>query len=196
MPNTTRKWRSSWCPAGYHRDFVLQRLRAERQILANLDHPDIARLIDGGATDDGLPYLVMELVAGEPLDRYCEQRNLSVRERLQLFRDVCAAVSYAHQRLVVHRDLKPSNILVTADGRVKLLDFGIAKLLQPSASESVAAPTVTLMQALTPGFASPEQILGDDHHHRERRLLAGRACSICCSPAAVPIGRRSTRRTT
>ncbi|HKS55942.1 MAG TPA: serine/threonine-protein kinase [Steroidobacteraceae bacterium] len=148
-------------PAGYHRDFVLQRVRAERQILANLDHPDIARLIDGGATDDGLPYLVMELVEGEPLDRYCEQHNLSVRARLQLFRDVCAAVSYAHQRLVVHRDLKPSNILVTADGRVKLLDFGIAKLLQPTASESVAAPTVTLMQALTPGFASPEQILGE-----------------------------------
>jgi eukaryotic-like serine/threonine-protein kinase len=147
-------------PAGYHRDFVLQRLRAERQILANLDHPDIARLIDGGATDDGLPYLVMELVAGEPLDRYCEQRKLAVRERLQLFRDVCAAVSYAHQRLVVHRDLKPSNILVTAEGRVKLLDFGIAKLLQPAATDTGAAPTVTLMQALTPGFASPEQILG------------------------------------
>ena len=148
-------------PAGYHRDFVLQRVRAERQILANLDHPDIARLIDGGATDDGLPYLVMELVEGEPLDRYCEQRKLTVRERLQLFRDVCATVSYAHQRLVVHRDLKPSNILVTAEGRVKLLDFGIAKLLQPGASEAGAAPTITLMQALTPGFASPEQILGD-----------------------------------
>ena len=147
-------------PAGYHRDFVLQRLRAERQILANLDHPDIARLIDGGATDEGLPYLVMELVAGEPLDRYCEQRKLTMRERLQLFRDVCAAVSYAHQRLVVHRDLKPGNILVTAEGRVKLLDFGIAKLLQPSANDTGAAPTITLMQALTPGFASPEQILG------------------------------------
>jgi len=147
-------------PAGYHRDFVLQRLRAERQILANLDHPDIARLIDGGATDEGLPYLVMELVAGEPLDRYCEQRKLTMRERLQLFREVCAAVSYAHQRLVVHRDLKPGNILVTAEGRVKLLDFGIAKLLQPSANDTGAAPTITLMQALTPGFASPEQILG------------------------------------
>ncbi len=148
-------------PAGYQRDFVLQRLRAERQILANLEHPDIARLIDGGATDDGLPYLVMELVEGEPLDRYCEQRSLGVRERLQLFRDVCGAVSYAHQRLVVHRDLKPSNILVTPDGRVKLLDFGIAKLLQPSATEPGTAPTITVMQALTPGFASPEQILGD-----------------------------------
>ena len=159
-------------PAGYQREFVLQRLRAERQILANLDHPAIARLIDGGATDEGLPYLVMELVAGEPLDRYCEQRNLSVRERLQLFRDVCAAVSYAHQHLVVHRDLKPGNILVTADGRVKLLDFGIAKLLQPTAGDAGAAPTITLMQALTPGFASPEQFWRGDHHG-ERRLLTG-----------------------
>jgi tetratricopeptide (TPR) repeat protein len=147
-------------PAGYHVDFVLQRLRAERQILANLDHPNIARLIDGGATDDGMPYLVMELVDGEPLDHYCDTRDLSVRDRLRLFREVCAAVSYAHQRLVIHRDLKPGNILVTADGAVKLLDFGIAKLVQPALTETSTAPTVTLMQALTPGFSSPEQILG------------------------------------
>jgi tRNA A-37 threonylcarbamoyl transferase component Bud32 len=147
-------------PAGYHVDYVLQRLRAERQILANLDHPNIARLIDGGATDDGLPYLVMELVDGEPLDHYCGGRNLSLRDRLRLFREVCAAVSYAHQRLVIHRDLKPGNILVTADGTVKLLDFGIAKLTQPAMAETSTAPTVTLMQALTPGFSSPEQILG------------------------------------
>ena len=137
-----------------------QRFRTERQILAGLDHRNIARLLDGGTTATGAPYVVMELVAGEPLDRYCEQRKLTMRERLQLFRDVCAAVSYAHQRLVVHRDLKPGNILVTAEGRVKLLDFGIAKLLQPSANDTGAAPTITLMQALTPGFASPEQILG------------------------------------
>jgi eukaryotic-like serine/threonine-protein kinase len=147
-------------PAGYHVDYVLQRLRAERQILANLDHPNIARLIDGGATDDGMPYLVMELVDGQPLDHYCDQHELSLRDRLRLFREVCAAVSYAHQRLVIHRDLKPGNILVTADGMVKLLDFGIAKLVQPSLTETSTAPTVTLMQALTPGFSSPEQILG------------------------------------
>jgi non-specific serine/threonine protein kinase/serine/threonine-protein kinase len=147
-------------PGGYQRDFVLQRLRAERQILANLEHPNIARLIDGGATDEGSPYLVMELVAGEPIDRYAEQRNLPIRARLGLFRDVCEAVSYAHQRLVVHRDLKPNNILVTADGTVKLLDFGIAKLLRPGNGEAGAARTVTLMQALTPSFSSPEQILG------------------------------------
>ncbi len=145
---------------GYEADFVLQRLRAERQILANLEHPNIARLIDGGATDDGSPYLVMEFVDGEPIDRYVEQRALAIRDRLRLFRDVCAAVSYAHQRLVVHRDLKPSNILVTSDGSVKLLDFGIAKLLQPATGEVLPAPTITLLQALTPGYASPEQILG------------------------------------
>jgi eukaryotic-like serine/threonine-protein kinase len=147
-------------PAGYHADYVLQRLRAERQILATLDHPNIARLIDGGATDDGLPYLVMELVDGDSLDRYCDRRTLPLRDRLRLFREVCAAVSYAHQRLVVHRDLKPGNILVAADGMVKLLDFGIAKLMQPAVAETNTAPTVTLMHALTPGFSSPEQILG------------------------------------
>ena len=111
-------------------------------------------------TDDGAPYLVMELVEGEPLDRYASGHALRVRDRLSLFVDVCAAVSYAHQRLVVHRDLKPGNILVTADGDVKLLDFGIAKLLQPAGSETATAPTVTLMRTLTPGFSSPEQILG------------------------------------
>jgi tetratricopeptide (TPR) repeat protein/tRNA A-37 threonylcarbamoyl transferase component Bud32 len=147
-------------PGGYHAGFILQRLRAERQILANLEHPNIARLIDGGATDEGSPYLVMELVEGEPIDRYCVAHNLRIRERLRLFLDVCAAVSYAHQRLVIHRDLKPGNILVTAEGTVKLLDFGIAKLLDAGAGEAGAAPTVTFLRALTPGYSSPEQVLG------------------------------------
>jgi tetratricopeptide (TPR) repeat protein len=147
-------------PGGLHAAFILQRLRTERQILASLEHPNIARLIDGGATEDGTPYLVMEMVDGAPLDRFAADRGLSIRARLALFREVCAAVSYAHQRLVVHRDLKPGNILVTADGNVKLLDFGIAKLLQPTSPESGPPPTRTLMQLLTPGFASPEQVLG------------------------------------
>jgi eukaryotic-like serine/threonine-protein kinase len=147
-------------PGGYHARDLLERFRVERQILANLEHPNIARLIDGGAAEDGSPYLVMELVEGKPLDRHAEQRDLPARERLRLFRDVCAAVSYAHQRLVVHRDLKPSNILVTADGTVKLLDFGIAKLLQPAGAEGGAAPAATVVRALTPTFASPEQLLG------------------------------------
>lgn len=145
---------------GAYGSFVLRRLQAERQILAGLEHPNIARLLDGGATDDGSPYLVMELIDGEPIDAYVEARDLPVRKRLELFREVCAAVSYAHQHLIVHRDLKPGNILVTAAGTVKLLDFGIAKLLQPAAPETGAAPTRTLMQVLTPGFASPEQVLG------------------------------------
>ena len=147
-------------PGGHHASYLLERFRAERQILATLEHPNIARLIDGGAADDGSPYLVMELVDGQPLDRYVEQRNLPLRARLQLFRDVCAAVSYAHQRLVVHRDLKPNNILVTNDGTAKLLDFGIAKLLQAAPSDAAPNPTVTVMRALTPAYSSPEQILG------------------------------------
>ena len=111
--------------------FALSRFRAERQILANLDHPHIGRLLDGGATETGLPYLVMELIEGEPIDRYCNAHKLSVAERLQLFLLVSSAVQYAHQHLVIHRDLKPGNILVTADGTPKLLDFGIAKILDP-----------------------------------------------------------------
>ena len=145
-------------PAGYQAEYVLQRLRTERQILANLEHPNISRLIDGGASAQGVPYLVMELVDGVPIDRYSADRPIA--EKLRLFREVCSAVSYAHQRLVVHRDLKPSNILVTADGTVKLLDFGIAKLLQPAVGDTAAAPEATLMQTFTPGFASPEQVLG------------------------------------
>src|SRR5688572_22473718 len=117
---------------------VAWRFRSERQILAQLEHPNIARLIDGGATEEGVPYLVMELIAGQPIDVYCEQRHLTVTQRVRLFLQVCAAVSFAHQRLVVHRDLKPGNILVTADGTVKLLDFGIAKLLETEAATEPA----------------------------------------------------------
>jgi eukaryotic-like serine/threonine-protein kinase len=138
-----------------------QRFRAERQILAALDHRNIARLLDGGTAPNGLPYVVMELVAGEPIDAYCESRKLGTRERVQLFLQVCAAVAYAHQRLVVHRDLKPNNILVTADGSVKLLDFGIAKLLE---SDSPTMPrndfTVTQIGVMTLDYASPEQVSG------------------------------------
>lgn len=136
------------------------RFRAERQILASLNHANIARLIDAGETEEGNPYLVMEYVHGEPLDRYCDREQLGVRERLQLFLDICGAVQYAHQNLVVHRDLKPANILVTAEGAPKLLDFGIAKLLD--AGEAAAAMALTRMndRLLTPEYASPEQILG------------------------------------
>jgi serine/threonine protein kinase/TolA-binding protein len=136
------------------------RFRAERQILASLNHANIARLLDAGETEEGNPYLVMEYVHGEPLDRYCDRTQLSLRERLQLFLDICSAVQYAHQNLVVHRDLKPANILVTAEGMPKLLDFGIAKLLD--VGEAAAAMALTRMndRLLTPEYASPEQILG------------------------------------
>ncbi len=148
---------------GYASEFVLQRFRAERQILATLEHPNIARLIDGGVAEEGQPYLVMELLAGRPIDEYCESTALPIAERLRLFREVCAAVSYAHQRLVVHRDLKPSNILVSAEGAIKLLDFGIAKILQsPRDDGGPVDATRTTLRALTPAFSSPEQILGLD----------------------------------
>jgi eukaryotic-like serine/threonine-protein kinase len=146
---------------GLDTPFALARFRAERQILANLEHPNIARLLDGGTTEDGLPYVVMELVEGQPIDQYCETHKLSIDDRLRLFRTVCLAVQYAHQHLVVHRDLKPGNILVTADGTPKLLDFGIAKILDTGSLPSGAEHTVSLMRMLTPEFASPEQVRGD-----------------------------------
>jgi eukaryotic-like serine/threonine-protein kinase len=137
------------------------RLKAERQILARLNHRNIARLMDGGTTDDGVPYLVMEYVDGEPIDEYCEKRRLPTRERLALFRGVCAAVHAAHQNLVIHRDLKPSNILVTRDRTLKLLDFGIAKLLGVSDLTHTIAVTHASVRLFTPGSASPEQVRGE-----------------------------------
>ncbi|HEX6396420.1 MAG TPA: serine/threonine-protein kinase, partial [Steroidobacteraceae bacterium] len=138
-----------------------QRFKTERQILARLDHRNIARLLDGGATAGGVPYVVMELIQGEPIDQYCETHHLPARERVQLFLQVCAAVSYAHQHLVVHRDLKPNNILVTADGSVKLLDFGIAKLLESNTiTGTTSDETRTQLRAMTLDYASPEQVSG------------------------------------
>jgi eukaryotic-like serine/threonine-protein kinase len=140
---------------GMDTSFVLERFRHERQILASLDHPNIARLHDGGTTDDGVPYLVMELIEGIPIDRYCQEHHLLIAERLDLFNEVCSAVQYAHQRLVIHRDIKPSNILVTADGVPKLLDFGIAKILGAPGKETSS------VRPMTPEYASPEQIRGE-----------------------------------
>jgi serine/threonine protein kinase len=142
---------------GLDTEDIIQRFRNERQILATLDHPNIARLLDGGATEDGLPYFVMEYIEGEPIDSYCNSRRFNITERLKLFQGVCVAVSYAHQNLIVHRDIKPGNVLVNKDGVPRLLDFGIAKLL----AQGVATQTVTAYRALTPEYASPEQVRGE-----------------------------------
>jgi serine/threonine protein kinase/tetratricopeptide (TPR) repeat protein len=140
---------------------ILRRFELERQLLAALNHPNIARLYDGGETDDGLPYFAMEYVEGQPIHDYCDTHRLRIAERLELFRAVCAAVHYAHQNLVVHRDLKPSNIIVTADGVPKLLDFGIAKLINPEMAFIAGDPTAPELRIMTPEYASPEQVRGD-----------------------------------
>jgi serine/threonine protein kinase len=145
---------------GMDTDFMLSRFRQERQILASLEHPFIARLLDGGATDDGLPYFVLEYVDGLPITKYCDEKNLNLTERLRLFRLVCEAVQHAHQNLVVHRDLKPGNILITKEGIPKLLDFGIAKLIDPTAGAQVATLTRRELRMMTPAYASPEQAMG------------------------------------
>ena len=142
---------------GMDTDVVIRHFQTERQILASLEHPNIARLLDANTTENGLPYFVMECVDGVPIDIFCNRSSLSLTERLRLFREVCAAVSYAHRHLVVHRDLKPSNILVTSDGVPKLLDFGIAKILQPSGDTPMTATGFRLM---TPEYSSPEQARG------------------------------------
>jgi serine/threonine protein kinase/tetratricopeptide (TPR) repeat protein len=136
------------------RDEVVTRFRRERQILASLDHPNIARFLDGGTTEDGRPYFVMEYVEGKPIDSFCDRRALSILARVKLFRSVCSALEYAHRNLIVHRDIKPGNILVTAEGVPKLLDFGIAKLVNPGLSGEAATMTGL---AMTPEYASPEQ---------------------------------------
>lgn len=139
----------------------LSRFRAERQILANLEHAHIARLYDGGQTEMRVPYFVMEYVDGQPMDRYCQQHGLTLRTRLKLFLQVCEAVQFAHRHMIVHRDLKPSNLLVTRDGQVKLLDFGIAKIMDPDAFQQSLLATRAEQRLLTPAYASPEQLKGE-----------------------------------
>ena len=143
---------------------LLRRFHQEREILASLDHPAISRVIDGGSTEDGLPYLVMDYVDGRPIDAWCDEHQLNVSERLKLFRAVCAAVQHAHQRLVLHRDIKPAHILVTVNGDVKLLDFGIAKLFADDGLVRTLPETETGTRIMTPEYASPEQARGDAVH--------------------------------
>jgi len=145
---------------GMDTDELVRRFVSERQILAQLEHPNIAQLLDGGATGDGRPYLVMEYVDGMPIDRWCRRHGLGVRRRLELFLAVCDAVRFAHRNLVIHRDLKPGNVLVDGDGVPKLLDFGIAKLLDPATFPRTVLPTAPGWRAMTPEYASPEQVRG------------------------------------
>ena len=140
---------------------TIARFRNERQILANLSHPNIARLIDGGSESGDLPYLVMEYIDGTRIDRHCDENRLGVSARLRLFCKVCAAVDFAHRRLVVHRDIKPSNILIDGNGEPQLLDFGIAKLIEPDDNAATGEQTAEMAQALTPEYASPEQVRGE-----------------------------------
>jgi serine/threonine protein kinase len=144
---------------GMASDDIIQHFKREEHLLASLNHSNIAQLYGGGVTRDGVPFFAMEYVEGERLDQYCDERGLATKERLQLFRKVCSAVTYAHQHLVIHRDLKPANIRVTAEGEPKLLDFGIAKLLESKDAQD-SAQTLTLQGVMTPEYASPEQVAG------------------------------------
>jgi TolB-like protein/Tfp pilus assembly protein PilF/tRNA A-37 threonylcarbamoyl transferase component Bud32 len=146
---------------GMDTDFIVRRFRNERQILASLDHQNIARLLDGGTTDDGLPFFVMEYIEGAPVYSYSDAKKLSINDRLRLFIRICNAVDYAHENLIIHRDIKPTNILVTGDGMPKLLDFGIAKILDPELAADSIDPTATAMRMMTPEYASPEQVRGE-----------------------------------
>ncbi len=146
---------------GFDSGEARRRFLTERQTLASLNHPNIASLLDGGTTPEGQPFLVMEYVKGLPLDRYCDEHRLSTRARLDIFRSVCSAVQYAHQKLIIHRDLKPANILVSPDGIPKLLDFGIAKILDPEFAGPAVGATLGPLSLMTPEYASPEQVRGE-----------------------------------
>src|SRR5438270_3055668 len=145
---------------GLNSEDIIRHFKREEHLLASLNHPNIAQLYGSGLTADGVPFFVMEYVEGQRLDDYCNERKLETKERLQLFRKVCSAVTYAHQRLVIHRDLKPANVRVTAEGEPKLLDFGIAKLIDVENAQG-SGMTLTLQGVMTPEYASPEQVRGE-----------------------------------
>ena len=145
---------------GFDTDEIVKRFRHERQILAVLEHPNITRLLDGGSTEDGLPFLVMDHVKGLPLNQFSNENKLSIKQRLEIFLQICSAIAYAHQNLIVHRDLKPSNILVNADVIPKILDFGISKLIETDGDQQTIEGTLTAFRAMTPEYASPEQVSG------------------------------------
>lgn len=145
---------------GMDSDFIVRRFRHERQILASFEHPFIARLLDGGSTSDNVPYFVMEYIEGDSLYNYCDTKRLGLRDRLKLFQKVCSAIEYAHDKQIIHRDIKPSNILINQSGSPKLLDFGIAKILDPDLIHESINPTASMLRMMTPDYASPEQVQG------------------------------------
>lgn len=147
---------------GMDSDYIIRRFRHERQILASFEHPFIARLLDGGTTKDGIPYFVMEYIDGETLYNFCDSKQLGVRERLKIFQKICSAIEYAHEKQIIHRDIKPSNILINRTATPKLLDFGIAKILDPNLIHESVNPTASMLRMMTPDYASPEQVRGDD----------------------------------
>ncbi|MCB1025433.1 MAG: serine/threonine protein kinase, partial [Acidobacteria bacterium] len=147
---------------GMDSEFIIKRFRHERQILASFEHQYIGRLLDGGTTSDGLPYFVMEYVEGDSLYDFCDSRKLNVKDRLNIFRQICEAISYAHEKQIIHRDIKPGNILVAEGGAPKLLDFGIAKILDSELIHESVSPTASVVRLMTPDYASPEQINGEE----------------------------------
>ena len=174
---------------------IIGRFRQEREILAALDHPTIARVIDGGSTDEGVPYFVMDYVDGQPIDTWCDQHKADVTRRLELFRAVCSGVQHAHDHLVLHRDLKPANIFVTADGGVKLLDFGIAKLLGSGAVLGTFVNTATAMQShdadiRQPGTGAGRAAVRHQRCLRTRRRLVRAADRTLAVPHAKPLAAR------
>ena len=164
---------------GMDTEDIVRRFRNERQILAGIDHAHIAKLYDGGSTEDGRPYFVMELIDGKPIDEYCDAHKLSIVERLELFRKVCSAVHFAHQNLIVHRDIKPRNILVTTDGEPKLLDFGIAKLLNPELAAVTMDPTRFESRLMTPEYASPRSKCEETRLQPPATCTRSAYCSTC-----------------
>jgi len=147
---------------GMDTEFIVRRFRHERQILASFEHPFIARLLDGGSTGEGVPYFVMEYIEGETFYNYCDEKRLTLHDRLKLFQKICSALDYAHERQIIHRDIKPGNILINRSGSPKLLDFGIAKILDPDLIHESLNPTGSMLRMMTPDYASPEQIRGRD----------------------------------
>ena len=169
---------------------VVRRFAQERSILAALEHPNIARIYDGGTTEEGWPYFVMEYVNGKPIDLWCDEHRLNTSERIRLLQTVCAAVHYAHHHSVIHRDLKPGNVFVTEDGTVKLLDFGIAKLIRTEVDEKTALATRTGVRMMTPEYASPEQIRAEEPRLSPTSIHSA-SSSTNCSPGENPIVSRA-----